>query len=139
MAIRGNNGSIIWDRPLIDFPYKYYREFGYNGPFNDPTNLYSEYGNITHRTYGKIPDSWHKAGDWSDILWYNYWPYSTLTHATDVGLESGTTNDSFFDLFGITGDNHTITSYNATADILIGAAVTSSSEDTEKEDNNTNR
>ncbi len=136
LAISGKNAEIIWERPLVDFPYKYYRDFKNDGTFISPSGLESKEGDIYHRTYGEIPNSWHNPLDRNDILWYDYWPYSTLTHATEVGLESGNSTDSFFDLFGLTGDNHTITSTDATADIKTGAAVISSSEDTEKEDNN---
>ncbi len=138
LAINGSNGLIFWNTPLIDFPYKYYRDYEYGGNYNDPTNPQVNAGEIYHRTYDRIPLNWTNYASDSDrdhILWTNPWDSSTLMHATNLGRESGTTSDSLFDLWGDNGKNHTITSYNSSALALIGNPQTSSSEETKEQDN----
>jgi len=41
IIINGSNGKITWDTPLIEFPYRFYREFGNLGYYTDPKGLYS--------------------------------------------------------------------------------------------------
>ncbi|TFG02802.1 MAG: hypothetical protein EU540_00890 [Promethearchaeota archaeon] len=135
LAIRGYDGSIFWNTPLNDIPYKYYREFGYDGTFTNPFNLYSNKSHIYHRTYDDIPLNWTSGGDVDNIQWKARWDSSTLIHPSNVQVETGTTNDNFYNLYGDTGTNYTITSYNSSGKVLIGRPETVSSEETKAKDN----
>ncbi|MFX1387321.1 MAG: PQQ-binding-like beta-propeller repeat protein [Promethearchaeota archaeon] len=135
LAISGNNGSIFWNTPLNDMPYKYYREFGYSGnDFEKPINPYSTKGNITHRTYNEIPLNWTN-GDRDYIQWEDPWDCSTLIHPSKAEVESGITYDQLFNLFGEAGTNYTITSHDSSGEVLIGNPQTISSEETKAKDN----
>ncbi len=106
LAIDGSNGSIFLNFSLIDFPYKFYREFGNSGNYTNPDYLYSNGGNYFLRRDNQLPDSW--INDWNDILWENEWNISTLLHASKIEIEFGEyISGNVFDLSDVEG-NYTV-------------------------------
>ena len=108
VAIDGSNGSIFWNTSLIDFPYKFYREYGNQGNYTDPIGLYSNGGNFYLRRNNQLPNSW--INNWNNILWENEWVPSTLLHADKIEIEFGEyISGNVFDLSDIEG-NYTLKS-----------------------------
>ncbi|MEE9378221.1 MAG: hypothetical protein V3V33_09310 [Candidatus Lokiarchaeia archaeon] len=105
LAISGSNGTIVWNTPLIDFPYKFYRQYDYNGTYEDPIMVYNTGGNYFNRIDGEIPDSW---GSYDSISWSEPWDISTLLHPSNIEIINGTESGNIFDLWGDQGTNYTI-------------------------------
>ncbi len=106
LVINGSNGLILWDTPLIDFPYRFYRDFGNFGNYTNPSGLYSNGGNYYLRRNSQLPESWR--GEWDEILWENEWTPSTLLHANKIGIEFGEySSGNIYDLSDIHG-NYTL-------------------------------
>ncbi|MCK4237665.1 MAG: PQQ-binding-like beta-propeller repeat protein, partial [Candidatus Lokiarchaeota archaeon] len=106
LVINGSNGLILWDTPLIDFPYRFYRDFGNFGNYTNPSGLYSNGGNYYLRRNSQLPESWRN--DWNEILWENEWTPSTLLHANKIGIEFGEySSGNIYDLSDIHG-NYTL-------------------------------
>ncbi|MFX1481418.1 MAG: hypothetical protein ACFFCI_25340, partial [Promethearchaeota archaeon] len=103
LVINGSNGEFLWDTSLIDFPYRFYRDFGNSGNYNNPNGLYSNGGNYYLRRNSQLPESW--KGDWDEILWENEWKPSTLLHANNIGIEFGEySSGDIYDLSDIHGN-----------------------------------
>ncbi|MFW9988808.1 MAG: hypothetical protein ACFFC3_09150, partial [Candidatus Odinarchaeota archaeon] len=110
IVVNGSNGSIIWNTPLIDFPYKFYRQYGYSGSYFDPISGYSNGDNYFNRINGEFPNSW---GSYDNINWSADWDTPSLKHPSDIEIIKGTEYGKIFDLWGDQGTNYSITSYNS--------------------------
>ncbi|KKN15451.1 hypothetical protein LCGC14_0985910 [marine sediment metagenome] len=127
LAISGSNGTIIWNTPLIDFPYKFYRQYNYNGTYIDPSEEYNTGGNYFNRIDGELDSSWESYGN---LSWSNNWDISTLLHPSDIEIINGSDSGNIFDLWGDLGTNYTIKSYNSSdssKSLKIGTTSESSS------------
>ncbi|MFX1499591.1 MAG: PQQ-binding-like beta-propeller repeat protein [Promethearchaeota archaeon] len=137
LAINGFNGTTFWDTQLIDFPYKFYRQFNYNGTYIEPTEVYNYGNNYYNRINGEMSEYWGSNGY---INWDNYdgWDISTLLHPSDIKINNGTEFGNVFDLWGEQGQNYTITCYNSSdssESLKVGTTSDSSSIGTvERED-----
>ncbi|MFX1572049.1 MAG: PQQ-binding-like beta-propeller repeat protein [Promethearchaeota archaeon] len=113
LAIDGSNGIIFWNNSLLGFPYRFYRQYGYAGSYEDPFSGYSSGNDFYNRINSEIPNSW---GEYYNIDWngdYNHWSISTLLHPEKIQLINGFSTDNKFDLWGDQGTNCTITSTNS--------------------------
>jgi len=104
LAIDGSDGNIIWDTPMIDFPYKFYRQYEYSGTYLDPDYISSSGNHIYNRVNGEIDDTWVSN---FDIQWTNLWNSSSLAQASSIVLINGTSTDNLTDLLDDDG-NYTI-------------------------------
>ncbi len=109
LAIDGSNGTIIWDSPMIDFPYKFYRQYEYNGSYLDPIETQSSGNHIYNRINDEIDDSWIYTN--FNIRWGESWNPLSLAQASSIQLISGTSSDSLTDLLEDEG-NYTIKAEN---------------------------
>jgi hypothetical protein len=106
LVIDGFDGNIIWNTPMIDFPYKFYRQYEYSGTYIEPVEISSSGKHIYNRINGEIDDTW--VNSIFDIQWEDLWDTSSLAQANDIVLINGTTSDSLVDLLNDEG-NYTIT------------------------------
>ncbi len=115
LVINGLSGNILWNTSLIDFPYKFYRHFEYEGNYENPiAPMDSGDFQIQNRINDKIDDSWHNSYtiDWDEI-----WDISSLSRTESVELINGTSTSREFDLWGNQKSNYTYTSYNSSDSI----------------------
>lgn len=106
IIIDGSNGVVLWNTPLIDFIYNFYRDYANLGTYTNPLNLSSSGGDYYLRTNHQLPESWINGSD--EILWNKEWSPSSLLHANSIGVEYGDyISGSLFDLSGEMG-NYTI-------------------------------
>ena len=105
LVIDGSNGNIIWNTPMIDFPYKFYRQYEYSGTYFDPDSGSSSGNDIYNRINGEIDDSW--IDSIFDIQWENLWNSSSLAQASSIEPINGTSSDLLSDLLDDKG-NYTI-------------------------------
>jgi len=105
LAINGSDGNIIWNTPMIDFPYKFYREYEYSGTYLDPDPGSSSGNDIYNRINGEIDNTWIDSS--FDIQWEDLWNSSSLAQASSIVLINGTSSDSLIDLLDDKG-NYTI-------------------------------
>jgi len=109
LVIDGSDGSIIWNTPMIDFPYKFYREFEYNGTYLDPVDGSSSGKDIYNRINGEIDNTWINSS--FNIQWDGEggdpWNTSSLAQASSIDLINGTSSDLLSDLLSDEG-NYTI-------------------------------
>jgi hypothetical protein len=99
------DGNIIWKTPMIDFPYKFYRQYEYNGTYIEPVEISSSGKHIHNRINGEIDDTW--VNSLFDIQWGTPWNPSSLAQASSIIHINGTTSDSLSDLLSDEG-NYTI-------------------------------
>jgi len=124
LAIDGSDGSIIWNTPMIDFPYKFYREYEYSGSYFDPDSGFSSGNHIYNRINGEIDDTWVNNFDiqWGGIGG-NPWNSSSLAQVSSIVPINGTSSDTLADLLSDEG-NYTInavevgTSWKAIMDLI---------------------
>jgi len=136
LAISGSNGTIIWNTPLIDFPYKFYRQYGYIEPYEDPSMGYSNGENYYNRINGEIPTSW---GNPNFINWENDWEISTLQHPENIKIINGSESGNIIDLWGNEGSNFTISSSNSSESsksLKVGTTLNSTSIGTVRREDN---
>jgi hypothetical protein len=105
LVIDGSDGNIIWKTPMIDFPYKFYRQYEYNGTYIEPVEISSSGKHIHNRINGEIDDTWVNSS--FDIQWGTPWNPSSLAQASSIIHINGTTSDSLSDLLSDEG-NYTI-------------------------------
>ncbi len=121
LAIDGSDGNIIRNTPMIDFPYKFYRQYEYSGTYFDPDSGSSSGKQIYNRINGEIDDTWVTN---FDIQWEDPWNSSSLAQASSIVRINGTSSDSLADLLSDEG-NYTInaeyidTSWKAIMDLTI--------------------
>jgi len=124
LAIDGSDGNIIWNTPMIDFPYKFYREYEYSGSYFDPDSGFSSGNHIYNRINGEIDDTWVNNFDiqWGGIGG-NPWNSSSLAQVSSIVPINGTSSDTLADLLSDEG-NYTInavevgTSWKAIMDLI---------------------
>jgi len=104
LAINGSDGNIIWNTPMIDFPYKFYRHYEYNGTYLDPIETQSSGNHIYNRINNEIDDTWVNN---FDIQWTNHWNPLSLAQASSIQPIRGTSSDNLTDLLDDEG-NYTI-------------------------------
>jgi len=104
LAIDGSDGNIIRNTPMIDFPYRFYRQYEYIGTYLDPDSGSSSGNDIYNRINGEIDDTWVSN---FDIQWEDVWNSSSLAQASSIDPINGTTSDSLADLLSDEG-NYTI-------------------------------
>jgi len=104
IVINGSNGEIIWNWRLIDFPYKFYRQFSYNGSYLNPqeNNYNGEY--FYNRLDGKIHSNWTNG---NDIKWNWHWNPSTLLNPSEISIEAGQVNTTTNTIDDFFFDDHT--------------------------------
>jgi len=105
LAIDGSDGNIIWNTPMIDFSYKFYREYEYSGTYLDPVYISSPGNSIYNRINGEIDDTWVNSN--FDIQWEDLWNSSSLSQASSIVPINGTSSDNLSDLLDDEG-NYTI-------------------------------
>ncbi|MFX1363338.1 MAG: hypothetical protein ACFFCE_18945 [Promethearchaeota archaeon] len=130
LAISGSNGTIFWNNDLIDFPYKFHRQYSYNGTYEDPTSGVSTGEDFYNRVNGEYPQDWSGGGSYEYIYWDGDWDISTLLHPIDIDIKNGTESGNLFDVRGNQDSNYTVTSYNSSASsksLKIGTTLDSSS------------
>ncbi len=129
LAIDGSNGIIFWNKSLLGFPYRFYRQYGYTGPYEEPILGYSDGNDFYNRINDEIPSSWGEYYiDWNGE--YNNWSISTLLHPDNIQLVNGSSTDNEFDLWGDEDTNFTITSSNSSESsksLKIGTTLNSTS------------
>ena len=108
LVIDGSDGNIIWNTPMIDFPYKFYRQYNYSGTYLDPVEISSSGNHIYNRINGEIDDTWVNN---FDIQWTSLWNSSSLAQANNIVPINGTSTDSLTDLLDGEG-NYTINAEN---------------------------
>jgi len=104
LAIDGSDGNIIWNTPMIDFPYKFYRHYEYSGTYLDPIEIQSSGNHIYNRINDEIDDTWVNN---FDIQWTNHWNPLSLAQASSIQPIRGTSSDNLTDLLDDEG-NYTI-------------------------------
>ncbi|TFG25882.1 MAG: hypothetical protein EU533_00495, partial [Promethearchaeota archaeon] len=114
IVIDGSNGDLIWNTPLIEFPYKFYRHFEYENSYEDPLSVDIGDYQLFNRINGKIPDSWVTN---YYIDWENIWDISTLSHTNNITTVKGQTTGTIFDTWGNQNTNYTISSYNSSSSL----------------------
>jgi len=127
LAISGSNGTIIWNTPLIDFPYKFYRQYNYNGTYIDPIDGENTGRNLYNRIDGELDSSWGSPGS---LSWSNDWDISTLLHPSDIEIINGSDSGDIIDLWDEQGKNYTVGAYNSSdslKSLKIGTTSESSS------------
>ncbi|MFX1313120.1 MAG: hypothetical protein ACFFHD_10990, partial [Promethearchaeota archaeon] len=127
LAIDGSNGITFWNNSLLGFPYRFYRQYGYSGSYEEPISGYSYGNDFYNRINGEFPSSW---GSPTSINWDSNWEISTLLHTESIQLINGSESGSEFDLWGEEGTNCTIKSYNSSESsksLKIGTTLSSTS------------
>ena len=128
LAINGLTGNILWNTSLINFPYKFYRHFEYEGSYENPiAPMDSGDFQIHNRINNEIDDSWHNS---YTIDWDEVWDISSLLHTESIELINGTSTSREFDLWGNQNSNYTYASYNSsdsTKTLKIGTTSNSTS------------
>jgi len=128
LVINGLTGNILWNTSLIDFPYKFYRHFEYEGSYENPiAPMDSGDFQIHNRINNEIDDSWHNS---YTIDWDEVWDISSLLHTESIELINGTSTSREFDLWGNQNSDYTYASYNSsdsTKTLKIGTTSNSTS------------
>ncbi|MFW6173944.1 MAG: hypothetical protein ACOC5T_09385, partial [Elusimicrobiota bacterium] len=81
LIINGATGEIFWETPITEFPYDFYRHYGYNGSY------YSNGNDYYLRTPNEDPSRW--GDSYETVLWESNWDVSSLTHPQNMTVNYG--------------------------------------------------
>ena len=81
LIINGATGEIFWETPITEFPYDFYRQYGYNGSY------YSNGNDYYLRTLNEDPSRW--GDSYETVLWESDWDVSSLTHPQNMTVNYG--------------------------------------------------
>jgi hypothetical protein len=109
MMLNGKDGEILWNTNIINFPYKFYRQFSYDGSYINPSAGSSSGGYFYNRIDKQTPLSWLSEDD--DLDWDTKWEPITMMNVSEIELDYGDPgNDEIEDLLDDDGIFYSISS-----------------------------
>ena len=123
LVINGSNGKIIWDKPFIDFLYKFHR---------------GQEGNEFYLRSNEDDTSWYENLDYGNFSWTSRWnPFSLFypEMVTNVsGIEVSFENFDTFNFRGKKGSILYSSAYDTSAKVITGVDLNNTNQDTEEKD-----